>query len=47
MDRSVVVAAPEGSVSVYRGAVASSYACSPSCEVADQGGSSKPGGAQQ
>lgn len=38
MDRSVVVAAPEGSVSVYRGATGASYACSPTCEVAAQGG---------
>lgn len=40
MDRSVIVSAPEGAVSVYRGAVAQTYACSPTCEVADQGGES-------
>lgn len=37
MDRTIVVAAPEGSVSVYRGALGSAYACSPTCEVAAQG----------
>lgn len=33
-DRQIIVGAPsEGRVSIYRGPVASNYACSPSCEM--------------
>src|SRR5690606_36410009 len=47
MDRSVVVSAPEGAGSVDRGSAGQTYACSPTCEVADQGGDAATSAAQQ
>ena len=40
-DRQIVVGAPsQGRVSIFRGPVASSYACSPSCELSTGAGAS-------